>query len=1259
MQGTAGPSQFEMGMSSMVALLTNISMNTEKGNQFLDSINNKVNDIVDFVVKPFDSITKQAINFNKVMLMKISQSTNYLGSILDKVTNIFEYLQFNKGMTIANSEMNGGTVAGLNNSFVDKQINVYFNGFKIPSFKSFDKLLDKLLRIIEADPKNFEKINKNFEGFVKNLQGIEKHAWRAGVSLTMLSVGFTILSLVSLTGIVKFILVIGVLGIAIGLFLSRMTKAVSGVGIIKTWIILTKLSDLFFNLGLGVVFMAFGLKMFNDIGYGALIKLIATISLMAISFRLFSVGSNKYSEALLLMVLGGALWFFSSQLTKLNDVNWASVFKLSVFIISIGMSLNFLTKSGMLNLNNPLFILSLGLSLLVFSLIGFDDVNIVAVMQVFALIGMLGVILSIFQKKTGSIAAAGTGGTSVKGAFGLIGFAIGLGILAVAMYALSFVPVAGIIGILGFIVGLGIVLRVFNGTGKINPLTSFAFGIAILVLAMVAITEVPFEGVFKLLAFITGLGLIFKIFNFDRRVSPMTSFAFGIAILVLAMDAMAELPWWAMIKMLLFIVGLGLAIKLTGGKGPSSLVGFAFGMGILVLAMFAMGELPIHYMLLTIGFLFGLSLAMKSFTVKGILMMMGLSAGIIAISLSLKTFKNSGFGIMDALVFVGTIVMIGAVMLLMGIPAVAALIGVGVAVAIGMGISVFIIAMALKKVNKLDVNTNSIWNFMEAVSIMALGFAILAIPLILAAVGAVLFIVVGLAAILGAEAVNILSNSEYNPDMIQKFMDGIKILALGFADYAILMIPAAIGAVLFIPVAISALIGAFTIQKISSIEIDNQKINNYTKSVKLLLDGYKEYGIIALGKAAIKATALLPIFFSAYLGALALQKISKVEISKDKMQVFGDMMSYMIDTVLDSLSGNEKKLQSAKPGIEALAKLMNASKGLAEVIQMMANLSFYEYEVKDGQLVLKGVRQLTDNDFKLVGNNLGLMLSTLIKPLEMLGSNDATLKIGGYSFANPFKSRRTKKGIEMLAELGNAYKPMAESIKMLAESGVMTDPELNQRFTSSLENLIGIYVWIFDKLKDYDAGLISKSITSITQFNNGFKDIPTKEMTQLNEIFEKFVTNLTEDIKWKKIRENLTFIRKEFADIAKNINSINIEKATLFERNIRALVEKNNGQGLKEAAESLKEILGLVQERQEQVQSGGYAQNVGGQIIQSPQQSGNQVANKQLPAQQSNDSLSQLVDVMNQILASLSGVDSKLGGKLKVQVVGSGGYNQI
>lgn len=849
-----------------------------------------------------------------------------------------------------------------------------------------------------------------------------------------------------------------------------------------------------------------------------------------------------------------------------------------------------------------------------------------------------------------------------------------ISILALSMVALSFAIISpAFITAIGILGGFLYLINKFSGGGGKNgmgssasslsssPMAIFALGVTILTLAMYAITEIPWDGVFKMIVFVGSLGLIMRLFRFDRfgPRNAMLSFAYGISVLVLAMFAINELPWDAVGKMLLFIGGLGLIMHFFSFDrlGPkNSMVGFAFGIGVLVLALYAMKELPwdsIGKLLLFIG---GLGLVLKLYSKTSALMMIGVGVGIIALALALRIFKGADFQMSDTLNLVVAIGGIAAVLAIIGIPAVAALVGLGALVLIGLGASLLIAGLGFRSIANLDIKLDNVISFMKGATMLALGFAAISLLMIPGVAGALLFIPIAGSALLGAIALTLISKMNYDHEKIQQYMDSVKILSNGFSQNTAAFIKAAIGAVAFIPVAGSSLIGALVLSKISRTEIDSQKINQFGTSVKSLINSINSFGVIELAKAATKSLALLPIFIAGYKGINLLKQISAVDIDKKKLGAFGGMMNYMVGTILTSLAANESKMESAKPGLQALAKLLGVSKGLAETIQMMANLKFYDYDVKDGKLVLSGVRQLTSNDFKMVGVNLGTMLETLISPLTLLGSTASTVTIGGKTFANPFKNNQTLEGIDILAKLGDAYKPMAESIKTLVSSGVMTDPTMTKNFTDSLIRITGIYLWIFKKMSKIDGDIVGKSIAHIATFNNGFKNLPTNEIVSIDKVFDRFIGNLTDDVKWRKLRANLVFMRKEFEAINKSMNTLNIEKATIFEKNIRNLIEKNNGEGLKDAVVSLKELLDMVTTQQN---VGSYNSTNNSPFIQP--QTNNAFTKPEKSTRENNSSnlneetILQLSTALQSVQTLLSTINSKLEGTLKVRNVDMAG----
>lgn len=1162
MQQVPAQSQFEMGLSSIASILSNISAQTEQGNQFVNQISGNLQTFIADVKQPFLSIYNRSVTYQDKMLDITERQ-------FDKISGIYEAMS--------------NYINGSNNPQAPQTGNNVLN-----------------------------TISKTIIDILKHLQ-------------TKSTTTNTAASVSSSGG---FFDGIGTFASSLVLIKKSLTNA-----LIKN---LAKFSDAYHKLTE---------KNSND-NAKAFTENIGKLS------ESIDDLSKRLKEPVKFIALL-AVSFALLQLAVINPLFGVMVLGISAFIYILTK----ITSDRQFNPGMKDF--ATGIATLALSLIVMDYVNWESIGKMIIFIGALGIAMRTYKAQTGSDKS-------------LIYLAGGISALVLASITIGFVSWESLGKMIIFITGLGLALKYMNGPRgmgadiRTSPMIIFATGIAILTLTMFAMTELPWEGIFKMVIFIGLLGLTMKLFNFNRMgpANSMIQFSFGIAVLVLAMYAIDELPWETVFKMIVFIGALGLTIRLMNGRGVPPLLQFAFGLSVMVLAMYAMDELPWEAIFKTILFLGALGLVLKLYGTTSPLLMIGIGAGIGILVLSLKYFKDSKFNMMDALNLMVAIGGIAGILAIIGIPAVAALVGLGSLALVGMSIALLTAGTGFKAIDNLSIDLDNIINFFKGVSYVAIGFAGLAIFMIPGLLGATLFIPIGVAALLGALSLSLIGKIEYNNGSIEQFIQAMKTVSNGFADNALTMIPAALAAVLFLPIAISALLGAGTLLAISNVKLDPAKLDNYNLQVKTLIDNINSFGIIEMGKAGIKALALIPIFTAGYLGAALLQKISEVNISKEKLGMFGQMMTYMVDTILTSLGNNESKMEAAKPGLEALAKLLSVSKGLAETIQMMANLKFYEYGVENGKLVLKGVRQLTTNDFKMVGVNLGTMLETLIAPLTILGSNSDMITIGGKTFANPFKNNATLAGIEVLARMGNAYKPMAESIKTLASSGVMTDPVLTKRFTDSLMSITAVYLWIFQKLAKIDSSLISSSIGQITRFNNGFKNLPTEQIQSLDTMFGRFINNLSDDIKWKKLRSNLRFMRMEFEAITKSMNTLNIEKATLFEKNIRNLIEKNNGQGLKEAAESLKQLLDLVETNQ----GGG-----GNGFVQPSNPFSNPFApttNVATPAVATNkknsdnntslseDAITQLIAVLDNVKQILSGIDTKLGNTLKVKMV-TGAGNQI
>lgn len=1187
MNATSAPSQFEMGLSSMVDILFNISSDTERGVSFMKKIHNEFADINSYtksVENSFKSVTKTIINFQKFQWLESIETNNILRDTLSSVRQILN----KRDNIILPKQTETQKITEVTQPNIAQNITVDTSkteGYLASIDNSVTKILTKLLgkeNSKESESKESTKSglgNFGITEFASAIVLLKKNLTSALIKnfSKFFEAYNTVMDKLNVSKSEKFAENLESLGITLDKLVQKIKEPTKFLGYLAVSLIL---------LQLAVLSPTFFLMMS---AIGAFVVVLSKYT----SDKAFNSGLKDFAMGLGILALSAIV---------LQYVSWESLAKLVVFIGGLNLAMR--------SMNGP-------------------------------------------------------GGMSGKlSESPMLHLAIGIAALSISALMMTIVPWESLGKLIVFIIGLNLALRSFAGPKgmgtslKSSPMILFATGIAILTLTMFAMAELPWSGIFKMLIFVGGLGLVMKLFNFNKMgpANGMIQFAFGIGILVLAMYAIEELQWESIAKMIVFIGALGLTIRLMNGRGVPPLLSFAFGLGIMVLAMYAMDELPWSALGKTLLFIGGLGLVLKLFTSGPMvaLTMIGIAAGLFVMFKAFEVFKKSGFDLKDTLAMTLAIGGIAAVMAVIGIPAVAALVGLGALATVGMAISLVAIAYSMQQISGLDINLDNIISFFSGVALLSFGFAATAIFMIPGALGAVLFLPIATAAILGAAGLSLISALEIDNQKIDNFMSGVSSLATGFSSNVLSITFGAAAALLFLPIAVSSLLAAGVLALISNVSIDDKKLDIFNSSVVKLANNMDQFGLISLGKGALKAGLLLPIFGAGLLAALLLQKISSVAISKERVGIFGEMMNFMVDTILTSLANNEDKMEKAQPGLNALAKLLSVTKGLAESVQMMANLKFYDYEVRNGKLVMTGVRQLTDKDFKMVGVNLGLMLDALIKPLEILGGNSDSFVLGGKVIANPFKNNNTLKGIDIIAKMGSAYKPLAESIKLLAEAGVMTDPTKTKQFTDSLIYITATYQWVFEKFQKFDADSMVNSLSTVTKFNTLLKDTPVDKIANLNGIFEKFVTNLTDDIKWKKIKANITFMRQEFAAISKSINGINIEKATAFERNIKALIDKNNGEGLKEAAESLKQLLGLVNENVQQTGNTGFGTGYSAPtnpfaINPTPQPVVQTKQNKNTP-ENTNDA--ELINLINTALTNMTGIleaiNTKLGGKLKV-----------
>jgi len=203
-----------------------------------------------------------------------------------------------------------------------------------------------------------------------------------------------------------------------------------------------------------------------------------------------------------------------------------------------------------------------------------------------------------------------------------------------------------------------------------------------------------------------------------------------------------------------------------------------------------------------------------------------------------------------------------------------------------------------------------------------------------------------------------------------------------------------------------------------------------------------------------------------------------------------------------------------------------------------------------------------------------------------------------------------------------------------------------ENFKLGLGGSITTLTDVFEKLENWKNKNAPKSIENINTLITSLSALDS--FKSMSDSMDKLLGSLADDDKWGKINKNLSTLNENIGAIVKNINTIDIKKALALENNLKLMTEKTSSENLKLVVENLKQMIGLVVEGQQQQT----------QIIQaySPMSS----IPEPVQAQQNNNSvLEDIKALMEKLNEGLSGTNSKLSGKLKVQVVGANDSNLV
>ena len=820
------------------------------------------------------------------------------------------------------------------------------------------------------------------------------------------------------------------------------------------------------------------------------------------------------------------LMFLVIALNFIRTVNWQGALFVIGFIALLGTTLWVFSKHKIVGGGDTfksMAMLSFGLAFLILSLDAANELNWMGAIALTAFIIALGVALGLSNKIAdgGVKATIGFGG----GKGGMFTFALGLTLLILCIDAAKELDFVSALKLVAFITAIQMAInapemimrfskkKFGGGGGKMSGMFGFALGLALLILCVDAVKEIQFGSAFLLITFLATL--IGTLQYATNVIGPkklklltigLTLFISGTALAIgLAYICISENAWEA----ILIIIATTVAFVYVSKLVSKNWISIAKANKIIpsMIAAFALTNLAFFWLLskvdlqlsqillfaLGVGILIGLTLIVNKFAEKiitGTIILAYLGVASILLAYSVKKITEIKFNLEGILTFVGSVIIIGAIAALFGIPAVSGLIIAGAITLIILGGAMFFAALGLVAISIVStlILPDAINKFTEAIGILCKGLALNLVFAILSLPTALALIPITIAVIISAVALMVVSivSALILPDTMNKFTEAIGILCVGLFKNSILIGLALIPAIMLLPVILISTIAAIALIIISIVSefIKPETLVNFSKSVKALVDSYNNIGIISLIKADAKVVLLLPIAVVSIITALALKAIATIDIDENKIDKFGIILDKFITMMCDVVSKHAKEIENNKEAFEVVAKMATAAGSIVNVVDQMVNMTVGEWGInkQTGKLEIINRRQINKNDFKLVSENMGKVMLALIKPLSIIASDDDEWDFGnGVKVKNPFSKvngffgpKDDMSGVNRIKAIGDAFEKIPAIMQGFCENPLLTDTsEEGSLKMQKLQENIGIF---FDTIVQCMDSLPEKSV---------------------------------------------------------------------------------------------------------------------------------------------------------------------------------------
>ena len=1224
----------EMGFSSVVQLLNIINDNNEKSQKIFSSILDKLDALTDNIgtistsigrigigsFVNYDKLSyKVQLDIHKTILSLTKLQQKFLETITGKNHKALDlYSPETTQKQISEKENQsasfGGKIINANNIY---ELN-FFKDTKKETIENSIKFMKELNKFMNIRDQKFNLVVNFFRDTNSQLQLITKILKPAALGFAMLAGSIMLLQFASFINVLKLAMVLPILGIGIGLFISAIISATRKIGgglkgLFKFYMIMKALPELFLNLGKGILLLSVGLVLFNLVGYESILKLITTMISLGIAFKLMAGGDDSWTSTAKLFIVIGIILATTHALLQTQNIKWDSVLKLPAFIGALGIALHIggFDKFEKIKVMN---MLSISLLLLTLSLLEFKYITWENIIKYNVFIAGLGLSLRTIKKDIPILSLLAMG-------FVVLGLAL---LDFQELNWMSMIQIIGVVGLLGVVINKFVLGKLgssksynnmsdsLSGGGfKGGGLIGFALGLFLLTFAIQRFSGISWKSVGKAILMMAALGLVFKVFFQEKtssflgmsgkssiQVPSMIGFALGMGLLVLALDAVSEIEWKSVFQLITLMTAIGLIFKfLMPQKSKSTgMLGFALGVGLLLLALDAMSEISWESVFKLVTFMVGIGGALWLIKGVGFWQMTALAGSIFVMVYTLEYLNKVNPKIENILNFGLFVAVAAAAMFFIGENITN--IALGVAAVLGIGWATGVMADALAKVSSLRFNLEGTLVWFGGVIILGLAMAGIGALLfgtggfgaLFIGAGALAIIAIAWASGLMADALSEISKLNYSEKSFIQFSYGIqKVINAWINIDPIATVASVVTAGAALPILLISLV-AIGILKLIDLTFDNGsslgiKIPMFTKSLGDLITGFNDQiSMWKAGKAALKSVAILPILGTMYLASLVLGKISNTNLDAVKLGTFNAMLGLFVSSTVNTINKHKDALVNAQPGIKSILSLINVANSLAQTVQNIANLRFTELGIKDGKIVVTGFRKLGPTDFENVGKSISKLLMALIKPIIAIGMNNDTWRIGSDSIQNPFKNNTFLNGIDNIKKINDVFKPFVDSIVNFTKTGVTTSKQNTDNFYYGVTQTAKSYGYVFWKLSQIKKLNLLKdafvTIDAIKNYNELWEDLDYDTFKDYSNLFISFIDRLSDASKWKQIHTNIRILTANMQKMVKSINSIDLQKAAALEVNVKQLSDRSNINYIKQVIEEFVNLFGFITQAQ-------------------------------------------------------------------------------